>query len=233
MSPSIRQPAQIATEKCDFCNEFTGGLENSFTARYSGELRSRIIARTQNFNVLPSLGQIVEGYLLIVPVKHYTALADLPTQLVQELSQLCGRVRRALSVTYGPALLFEHGVRAGQSGGCGIDHAHLHAVPFATAREPIEELKHRHSFKVIGGLSGVNGEVPQGSSYLYYENLSEQPCVFDVDFMPSQYVRKLLAQSLGIDLWDWREYGREKALASSIARLSEFFSDDLASIAYR
>lgn len=223
MSPSIRQQPQIPTGKCDFCNEFSGGLENSFTARYHSELRSRIVVRTQNFNVLPSLGQIVEGYLLIVPVQHYTALADLPTQLVPELSRLCGRVRRALSSTYGPCLLFEHGVRAGQSGGCGIDHAHLHAVPFACAREPIEELKHRHSFKFIGGISEINDEVPPSSSYLYYENLSGQPCVFDVDFMPSQYVRKLLAESMGIDLWDWREYGSEQALVSSLVRLSDAF----------
>jgi diadenosine tetraphosphate (Ap4A) HIT family hydrolase len=224
MSPTIHQQIQIPTKKCDFCDEFSGGLENSFTARYGSDLTSRIILRTENFSVLPSLGQIVEGYLLIVPAKHYTALADLPMQLVQELSELSGRVRRALVGTYGPALLFEHGVRAGQSGGCGIDHAHLHAVPFAYTREPVEELKQRHTFKFIGGISEINDAVSPSSSYLYYEDLSGQPCAFDVDFMPSQYVRKVLAESMGIDLWDWREYGREQALVSSIVRLSDAFS---------
>jgi len=84
---------------------------------------------------------------------------------------------------------------------------------------------------MISGISEINDAIRMGSSYLYYENLSGQPYVFDVDFMPSQYVRKLLAQSIGIDLWDWREYGREQALASSLMRLSEYFSDDSASIA--
>jgi diadenosine tetraphosphate (Ap4A) HIT family hydrolase len=224
MSPTIHQQIQTPTKKCDFCDEFSGGLENSFTARYGSDLKSRIILKTENFSVLPSLGQIVEGYLLIVPTKHYTALADLPMQLVQELSRLCGRVRSALFDTYGPALLFEHGVRAGQSGGCGIEHAHLHAVPFAYAIEPVEELKQRHSFKFIRGISEINNEVPRTSSYLYYENISGQPCVFDVDFVPSQYLRKLLAESAGIDLWDWREYGKERALVSTLTRLAEVLS---------
>ena len=214
-------------DHCDFCDEFSGGNDNAFARIYEHDLSSRVLFRSENFSVIPSLGQIVEGYLLIVPVRHYTALADLPPQLIQELSDLCKQVRRALDRIYGPCLLFEHGVRAGQSGGCGIDHAHLHAVPFAYGNEPVDELKQRHSFRFIRSLSEVNNEVPGTSSYLYYENTSGQACVFGLDFLPSQYVRKLLANLIGRPLWDWREYGKERALISTLTRLTEVFDKPL------
>lgn len=207
---------------CDFCDEFSNGKENAFARIYEHDLSSRVLFRSENFSVIPSLGQIVEGYLLVVPIRHYTALADMPTQLVAELSELCAQVRIGLAKAYGPCLFFEHGVRGKGAGGCGIEHAHLHAVPFTPSNEPIEKLKERHSFKLIDCVTEINQEVPS-SSYLYYEDLSGRRYIFDTNFLPSQYARQLLAESIGIDLWDWRKYGREQSLISSLARLSESF----------
>jgi len=91
---------------CDFCDEFSGGLENSFAARYQNTAPSRVILSTANFRVIPSLGQIIEGYLLIVPVSHYTAVSDMPTELTGELSELCSYVRTVLVKVYGPCVFF-------------------------------------------------------------------------------------------------------------------------------
>lgn len=209
----------MSIHNCDFCDEFSGGKENAFSRIYGQELKSRALLHSQGFVVVPSLGQIVEGHLLIVPRWHYTALADMPPRLIVELSQLYGRVRVALSQTYGPTLFFEHGVRGTDSGGCGIDHAHLHGVPFKCFGEPIEELKKRHSFKSIAGISEIRKGAPPNSSYLYYEETNGKAWMCETDFIPSQYVRKLLAESLGTNSWDWRVCGREQSLVSSIAQI--------------
>src|SRR5262249_44778349 len=133
---------------CDFCDELSDGWDNAFTRIYARNPRSRVLFRSEHFSVVPSLGQIVEGYLLILPIRHYTALADMPSQLTTELLALCNQVRRGLAKAYGPCLFFEHGVRALGTGGCGIEHAHLHAVPFAPLRDPIQRLKALHSFSL-------------------------------------------------------------------------------------
>src|SRR5947208_1712412 len=141
---------------CDFCDELSNGVDNTFVRTYQQTAKNRIIFRSRNFVVLPSLGQIVEGYLLIVPVSHYTAIADMPADIKLEISELCDRVRFAQTKTYGPSLFFEHGIRGKESGGCGVEHAHLHAVPFTSASEPIEELKKNHCLKMIDSISELS-----------------------------------------------------------------------------
>lgn len=211
-------------QHCDFCNEFSGGKENSFADRY--QLPSRVVGSTANFSVIPTIGQIVEGYLLVIPVRHYTALADMPADLMSEVSELCRRVRRTLSQAYGPSLLFEHGIRGAHAGGCGVEHAHLHVVPFAPGNDPIEKLKTNHSFKTIGGISDLRQQVSPNSPYLYYEQTNGQAWMCEIEHIPSQYIRRLLATSIGVELWNWRECGREQRLLSSISRLSGLFLGD-------
>jgi diadenosine tetraphosphate (Ap4A) HIT family hydrolase len=215
----------MSVHNCDFCEEFSGCNENAFSRIYGQELKSRRLLHSQGFVIVPSLGQIVEGHLLIVPVWHYTAFADIPTHLLAQFSQLYERVRSALSYVYGPVLFFEHGVRGTRSGGCGIDHAHMHALPFTGVNEPIEDLKRKHSFKPVRSISEINQQVSANSPYIYYQQTNGLAWTGEVDFIPSQYLRRILAESLGINSWDWRESGREQALIDSFERLSESFQE--------
>ena len=87
---------------------------------------------SDNFVVFPSLGQIVEGYLLIAPKKHYIGVSGIPKELYPELEEVCKKVRNKLSEVYCVPLFFEHGPHKESKGGCCIDHAHIHAVPVKT-----------------------------------------------------------------------------------------------------
>jgi diadenosine tetraphosphate (Ap4A) HIT family hydrolase len=209
--------------QCDFCDEFSGGHNNAFSRRYGSDPRGRTVFETQNFKVLPSLGQIVEGHVLVVPVRHYTALADMPSPLTEEVADLADHVRIALSANYGSCLLFEHGSRGVCSGGCGIYHAHLHAVPLREESEPVSLLKERFGYRKLGSIGDIASESNGTDSYLYYEDLHSNRYIFDVEYLPSQYMRRLMAEALGKDEWDWRKCGREEALLSTITRLSQAF----------
>ncbi len=103
---------------CDFCDEFSGGSSNGFSSRYEGYLGSRILLTSASLRVIPSLGQIVEGHLLIAPSRHFRALADLPQASLQELDILYGNLRSTLTRLYGRCVFFEHGIRCEASGGC-------------------------------------------------------------------------------------------------------------------
>lgn len=206
---------------CDFCNEFNGGVENAFAERYGKHLPDRVLIATDKFRALPSLGQIVEGHLLIVPVAHYRALADMPAQHVEQLENLCHHVRAVLQGLYGPCICFEHGIRR-QGGGCGIEHAHMHALPLK-ASGVLGVLTRTFDGSRVRQLADIENTVSRDSSYLFFEDGSAQRYVFPVNHLPSQYMRKLVAGCIGKLNWNWRDSGHESELISTLHRLSPLF----------
>ena len=205
---------------CEFCNEFSGGHQNGYSRRY-GQSR-RTVLDSDAFQVVPTLGQISEGHVLIVPTKHYCSLADHPSAS-DELDFLFRRVRKAIRKLYGVCIFFEHGIRGSGSGGCGIDHAHMHAVPVA-GDGVLAVLARDFGGWQIQRLADINEKVDPSSSYLFYEASSAKRYVFPVQDLPSQYMRKLVAESIGKRDWDWRKAGYEPALISTIQRLTPLLS---------
>jgi diadenosine tetraphosphate (Ap4A) HIT family hydrolase len=211
---------------CDFCDEFGGGRRNAYADRY-GQCARRAILANSRFHVIPTLGQLVEGHLLIVPDTHFCALANLPSNQIVELDSLMQLVRSRLNDAYGECTFFEHGIRDEGAGGCGIDHAHMHAVPVA-ADGVLNTLKQEFGGSRIDSLKGIRDSLPDGSSYLFFENFAGDRYLFPVNNLPSQYMRKLVAESIGKSNWDWRACGCEPELISTIQRLSPLFSPDVA-----
>lgn len=203
---------------CDFCDESAGGYRNSYCDRY-GQSATRVIVEDSSFRLIPTLGQIVPGHVLIVPQGHYCACADLPASQIPALELLRRRLRVALERAYGGCVFFEHGIRGEGSGGCGIDHAHMHAVPVA-AHGVVDRLRQEFTGISVDSLEDVRSCLPENSSYLLFEDVSECQLVFPVRHIPSQYLRKLVAESIGRTNWDWRMSGAEPGLASTIERLS-------------
>jgi len=203
---------------CDFCDEFSGGDHNAFASRY-GRNANRDITVSDFFHVVPSLGQIVEGHLLIVPTGHSCALADLPDEQIHDLESICQQVRVSLRDVYGDCVFFEHGIRREGSGGCGIDHAHLHAVP-TSAHGVLGVLLENFQGSRVYSFSDITTTVSFDSSYLFFEDAAAQRFVFEIDKLRSQYMRKLVSESIGKEVWDWRVAGHEPELVATVERLS-------------
>lgn len=208
-----------AAAHCEFCDEFSGGTQNSFVTRYHDILADRFVFETHDFKIVPTLGQIVPGYLLLVPSEHYCALADLPIAQLGELEELKRTVDRRLHCTYGDYLLFEHGARNANSGGCGIYHAHLHAVPLSKTNDPVEQLKRAYPHDELSGLADLK-HLNETASYLYYREVAGSQYVFYTEHLPSQYVRRLVAQAIGSDNWDWRRCSKEEAFLATLTQAS-------------
>jgi diadenosine tetraphosphate (Ap4A) HIT family hydrolase len=204
---------------CEFCDEFAGGNANSFAILYANELANRTIIEQDGFRALPSLGQIVPGYLLLVPNHHYRALADMSQEELNAAEALKTGLADQMRFTFGDCLFFEHGARTPESGGCGITHAHLHIVPFPAEKDPVEEVIGAFPFEKVSNLRDLK-RVQRGKSYLYYESVRGNRYVFYPPFIPSQYIRRLLAEALGIQGWDWRQSGREERLLRTLLRTS-------------
>lgn len=216
----LEDTARNAGIVCEFCDEFTGGHQNAYSIRYGRTVRS--ILRTHSFCVFPSLGHIAEGHLLIAPLEHFCALADLREDRLEEIEVLRLSVRSVLTEQYGDCIFFEHGTRTRGAGGCGIDHAHMHALPVAAPG--VSEILMRK----FGGCSvrsfGDVREAVKEQSYLFFEDSSASGYVFPVKQLPSQYMRKLVAESIGKPDWDWRKCTHEPELFSTLERLTPLFS---------
>lgn len=161
----------------------------------------------------------MSGYLLLVPKHHHRALADMSLDDLKVAELLKTRLADGLRSTYGHYLFFEHGSRTPSSGGCGISHAHLHAVPFPGEKDPVDELTREFPFEEVSALVDLKCVQPE-RSYLYYEAVRGNRYVLYPPFVPSQYIRRLLAEALGIQEWDWRQCGREERLLATLSRTS-------------
>lgn len=211
------------TLECDFCEEFSSNEDNTFARLYRGFPRSRILFQSDNFAVVPSLGQIVEGYLLVLPKRHFRALGDMPGLLLNELVELCSFVGNDLEALYGTPIFFEHGTRAEGVGGCGIYHAHLHVVPLSNVADPINVLKkgfHHTELASLCEIEELSADLP---TYLFFRDSGARLYLFDTGPLPSQYMRKLLADAIGGQEWNWRNAGREDRLLATIERLAPRF----------
>src|SRR5581483_7342303 len=108
---------------CTFCAELKMGSDCA--------LWNQPLAETENFVVVPSLGSLVQGWVLIVPKNHSLSLGAMHIGFRKEIDTLEKRIKESLHAQYRkPVVSFEHGPSAVKHGtGCGIDHAHLHLVP--------------------------------------------------------------------------------------------------------
>lgn len=190
---------------CCFCREFDAGeMPGDFVVNMGQ--RNRVFMSDEHFVAMPTVSPLSVGHTLIVPMVHLTSLAQLDRQRRISLATFSKRVVAKVRDRYGSFLLFEHGVGAGKTGGCGVTHAHLHVLPLSKAHA--EQVKQRicsdHPDQTCGSFSNVLASVHQDATYLIYgDSFSHVQVIVQAD-IPSQYLRKLLAETLGRHEWDWK-----------------------------
>ncbi|PIN86973.1 hypothetical protein COV19_02155 [Candidatus Woesearchaeota archaeon CG10_big_fil_rev_8_21_14_0_10_44_13] len=205
---------------CPYCGEFEKG---TFQLN-GGDFGSRMLLESENFLVFPTLGQIVEGYLLIASKKHYIGIGEVPSGFYPELEEVQKTVKNVLTENYSAPLFFEHGPTSEtRKGGCCIEHAHMHAVPVRI--DILDDIKQHFECRRISSLSELKENYARGMSYLFLETGSGERYVFDVpEVFPSQYIRQLIAVKLGKpERWDWRTCWGLDEMVRTIDKLKEKF----------
>jgi ATP adenylyltransferase len=197
-------------------------LCSSFASASSAESWNTPLFVSANFLVLPSLGSLVEGWVLIVPKKHFICMGALPPELASEMNQLKSRVWSVLSSKYGEICAFEHGPNAAKrTVGCGVDHAHLHLVPFAfdlvRAAAPFLPSNTEWHPATFGACKQAFEEE---KDYLYIEQPLGVRHIAKHSEFGSQIFRKAIASSLGmLEEFNWREHPQVEIVAKTIGTL--------------
>jgi diadenosine tetraphosphate (Ap4A) HIT family hydrolase len=202
---------------CEFCAEFEKG-----NFGLNG-IEDRILYKSDNFVVFPSVGQIVEGYLLITSKDHYISMGAVPEQLHAELESVEDKVRNVLGKVYTTPLFFEHGPISDKNrGGSCIDHAHFHCVPVDI--DIVEDLSRTFPYEQISSFKGLTRIFEHHVPYFFVEENKDR-YVFNINFpVFSQYIRRLIADKIGKpERGDWRNYPGYDEMKRVIERLRPEF----------
>lgn len=197
---------------CPFCSEYSNSGENQFYSNIGKNIgcESRILLETDNWYVIPTIGSLTVGYVLLVTKQHYLSLASLDSKLIFEMLELKKRVEDILFMNLGMrCIAFEHGTVNNYSiGANSVDHVHLHILPFSRPiwNEIVMNLP-KTAFITVESYNALldkwKNSLP--NSYLLFQDLDQKIYYFsDASNMPSQLFRKCLAPYLSAECWDWR-----------------------------
>lgn len=105
---------------CVFCSV----LENSASDE------EKFILHRAEFNfVILNIYPYTSGHLMIVPYSHTAEIADLPTEVSNELMELTKKCQKGVKEIYQPDGL-NLGMNLGKAAGAGVaEHLHLHLLP--------------------------------------------------------------------------------------------------------
>jgi ATP adenylyltransferase len=169
-----------------------------------------ILFESGQFIVMPALGALTVGHVMLVSRAHVTSLAAMGPSGVAEYLDL----RRKTSLVSGcvteSLLAAEHGgTTGGSAGGC-IDHAHINLMPG------------------LGNLGdALDGVLPLLASLRSPQDLVglEIPHIwvharrfrtYDASEAASQLIRRSLCARLDRDDWDWELFRNEPVVASTV-----------------
>lgn len=159
--------------------------------------------------VLPSVGALAPGHVLICPVDHSRSWAERPPDQLVPALDLFAAIARGLGTLFGaPVHLFEHGnARTGTRIACSVEHAHIHALPANVS--PSSVLDHAGPWEALSWSADVLKASTAGSEYLLYRTPDGRGYVSrrGLPPTPSQLMRKLFANALGRpEAWNWRTH---------------------------
>jgi ATP adenylyltransferase len=201
-------------------------MENTiYTKQFDkDEFYNTPLIETKNFKVVPSLGAMVEGWLLIVPKRHYLSFAYIENELFEEFKTLQNEVVNLLEDIYKTNIcVFENGaINCKSLVGCGVDYAHVHYVPLNIniKREISQSYNYTLEWEKIHGISELNQFIFLNAPYLYIQDNNKESFVAKIDSPRSQLIRQIIANKLGFpEKYDWKRFSFEDKIVNTINRI--------------
>lgn len=193
-------------QDCEFCAELSERSQR-FKKVYGALASNRIVARTDRFVAIPTLGQLFAGSILLLPIDHVETCANLAPDARKELGELAEQMVAKVR-QFGEPIQFEHGSTENRNGACGIYHAHLHIVPLPemTLASTIFPEYSSSAADIQGAWECLQDSqeylLVAAAGQTVYRDLSDSPKMF-----PSQFFRRRIVEHFRLGApWDWRQY---------------------------
>ena len=190
--------------KCIFCDIDHSKIENT------------IIEETEYFYILPTLGSLVDGYILIVTKRHINSMSELNENELIEYKNIIEKYKNLFKKIYNKTpIVFEHGTpnQNSEMKANSVTHAHTHIVNINFSNE--KEILEKYNFKEINDFKEIN----KNTNYIKY--ISNNKIYITYNFPSvSQLMRILIAEELNYkDKFDWKKERFDENIISTIERI--------------
>ena len=190
--------------KCIFCDIDHSIIENT------------IIEETEYFYILPTLGSLVDGYILIVTKRHINSMSELNENELIEYKNIIEKYKNLFKKIYNKTpIVFEHGTpnQNSEMKANSVTHAHTHIVNINFSNE--NEILEKYNFKKINDFKEIN----KNTNYIKY--ISNNKIYITYNFPSvSQLMRILIAEELNYkDKFDWKKERFDENIISTIERI--------------
>ena len=181
------------------------------------KIENTIIEETNNFYIVPTLGSLVDGYVLIVTKRHINSMSELNDIELNEYLNIITKYQNVYKKIYNKTpIVFEHGTpnQNSEIKANSVTHAHTHIVNinFTNKKEIIE----KYNFNEIKELN----EIDKNKNYIKYIYDNKKYITYDFPSI-SQLMRILVAKELGYeDKFDWKKERFEENIISTIKRIN-------------
>jgi ATP adenylyltransferase len=218
-SPAAPEVARVFNRQhgCRFCARLDAPASASGAVEQTGLLES------DEFVAWPSLGALVEGWVLAVTKTHRLSVRELDGQSGRRFLAFIERVARLVEASYGPVAVVEHGpVECGSAAGCSIDHAHAHVIPWSRPlRSRITELCPAIEWHEAPDPAQFAELTDPAGPYLFLSTPGDGTLVGVAPVLPSQLVRRAIAAELGDpERFDWKSHPRLDVVRATVHTLS-------------
>jgi hypothetical protein len=194
-APPPRTDTEIASEIA------TGRLPNEFRAKIGVD--TRILAQTESLVLMPTVSPLCLGHVLLFARGAHLSFAELLRSRSSVASEL-NRMAALYDGIFGHPVWFEHGSVPDGTVACGVTRAHLHLVPRSQIKVP--ELTAALDFEIGPAAETEFLQLKKiRSEYIFVsDNIGGSGKVWVGRNLPSQIVRRHLAQQLALSEWNWR-----------------------------
>lgn len=188
---------------------------------------NKSIFESKSFRVIPSLGSLIKGWLLIIPKECHLSFSSIKNPLnYDELYDLIQKLGGVLKKEYGDFVVFEHGPIVKESlVGCSVDYAHLHVVPIRIdlIKESKQFLKKQITWSSISGIQDTSQYYETQTPYLFVTDNFNNSFIGLSEELPSQLFRRTIAKHTGIEMmYDWKEHSFLNNMQSTIQTLRKY-----------
>lgn len=187
---------------------------------FTDEIYDSPLYESEHFNVVPSLGSLVEGWVLVVPKEEILNFSQLTEKKYSELEELVNFIKSFQTSLYENAIVFEHGPTDKCSKtGCGVDYAHLHMVPYKY--DLIEGIQKYFKLDLqwikIKDISEISEHNTKRSDYLYFRTQDDKHFITLRESFPSQIFRQVISNYEGIpERFDWKTFPEYNTIIKTI-----------------